>query len=339
MNHPFRTTVTGSYPRPVQPSDTLKKPALSREEADEMIRWAVRDQAEACLDIVTDGEVRRENMYYFFQKRLDGLSFEQMEYRSYGQAGFGIEIAAVVDRIANPRFELARDWKVARETAPPRVEVKLTATGPHMLAKFSNNKRPDLYPTDRDLALAYADILNQELREAVRAGCEFVQFDEPAWTAFPEEAAWAVEALNRAAAGLGVKVGLHVCGGNARRRRVYFTRYDDLAEAFSAAQIHQVSLEHCTLSYNMLTLWDKWKFKGEFAIGVIDQRSDAMETPEVVAERTIPVMEYFAPERLLLASECGFQHVPLEIARGKMRALVAGAQHLRATLNSQSSKQ
>ena len=329
MSQPFRTTVTGSYPRPIQPSDTLKKPTLSREESDQTIRWAARDQVEAGLDVITDGEVRRENMYYFFQKRLDGISFDQMEYRTYGTAGFGIEIAAVVGKIANPRFELARDWEVAREVAPAHVEVKITCTGPHMLAKFSNNKRLDLYPTDRDLAFAYGDVLNQELREVARAGCELIQFDEPAWTAFPEEAVWAAEALNRAASGLNVRIGLHVCGGNARRRRVYFTRYDDLADAFAAANIHQVSLEHCTLGYNMLTLWDKWNFKGEFAVGVIDQRSDEMESTDVVAQRTLPVLEYFPPERLLLASECGFQHVPLEITRGKMRALVAGAQHLR----------
>jgi len=99
MSMPYTTTVTGSYPRPVQPTDTLKKPELSRDEADEMIRWAVRDQVQAGLNIVTDGEGRRENMYYFFQKRMDGLSFEDMEYRTYGTAGFGIEIAAVVDRV------------------------------------------------------------------------------------------------------------------------------------------------------------------------------------------------------------------------------------------------
>jgi 5-methyltetrahydropteroyltriglutamate--homocysteine methyltransferase len=330
MQTPFRATVTGSYPRPVQPPDTLKKPALSRNEADDMIRWAAADQVDAGLDVITDGEVRRENMYYFFQRRLEGVSFDQMEYRSYGTAGFGIEIAAVVDRLKNPRFELTRDWKIARETAPTRVEVKMTCTGPHMLAKFSNNKRPDLYPTDRDLAFAYAEILNQELREVVNAGCEFIQFDEPAWTAFPEEAEWAVEALNKAREGLKAKIGLHVCGGNARRKRVYFTKYDDLAAAFAAARIDQVSLEFCTLSYNMLALWDKWHFKGDFAVGVIDQRSDAMESPEVVAERTRPVLEYFDPERLLLASECGFQHVPLDITRGKLRALVAGARYLRA---------
>lgn len=329
MPKPFRASVTGSYPRPVQPTDTLKKPTLSRQDADEIIRWAARDQAEAGLDIITDGEGRRENMYYFFQKRLDGLSFDEMVYRTYGETGFGIEIASVVGKIENPRVELAHDWKIARAAAPPHVEVKITCTGPHLLAKFSNNKRPDLYPTDKDLALAYAAVLNQELKEVVRAGCEFIQFDEPAWTAFPEEVGWAAEVLNRAIEGLNVKIGMHVCGGNPRRKRVYFTRYDDLLEGFRQVKIDQVSLEYCTLSYNMLTLWDKWKFPGEFLVGVVDQRSDGIESAEIVAERTRPALDYFSPERLLISSECGFQHVPLEITRGKLRALVAGAHRLR----------
>jgi 5-methyltetrahydropteroyltriglutamate--homocysteine methyltransferase len=329
MPRAFRTTVTGSYPRQVQPTDTLKKPSLSRQEADDMICWAVQDQVDAGLDIITDGECRRENMYYFFQKRMDGLSFEEMQYRSYGSAGFGIEIAAVVGRLGNPRFELAQDWTIARANAPSSVEVKITCTGPHMLAKFSNNRRPDLYPTDRDLAFAYAEILNQELRTVVAAGCEFIQFDEPAWTAFPEEALWGAEALNRASQGLNIKIGLHVCGGNARRKRVYFTKYDDLATAFAKTRIDQISLEYCTLNYNMLTLWSQWNFRGEFAVGVIDQRSDDFESAELVAQRVRPVLDYFQPERLLLSSECGFQHVPLEITRGKLRALAAGARYLR----------
>ena len=182
---------------------------------------------------------------------------------------------------------------------------------------------------DRDLAFAYADILNQEMRDAVHVGCEFIQFDEPAWTAFPEDAMWAADALNHATQGLNVKIGLHVCGGNARRKRVYFTRYDDLADAFGRARIDQVSLEYCTLSYNMLTLWDKWKFKGEFAVGVVDQRSDSIESPEIIGQRTRPVLEYFDSGKLLLSSECGFQHVPLDITRRKLQALVAGARWLR----------
>ena len=325
----FRTTVTGSYPRPQQPGDTLKKPALSREQADEVIRWAVTDQANAGLDVVTDGEGRRENMYYFFQKRLDGVTFAEMEYRKYGPLGFGIDIAKVVGRLENPRFDLAHDWRVARDAAPAHVEVKLTCTGPHMLAKFSNNQRPDLYPADRDLAQAYAALLNAQLKEAVRAGCEFIQFDEPAWTAFPEESVWAAEVMNQASAGLGVKIGLHVCCGNAYRKRAYTTRYHDLADAFRVAKVDQVCLEHCTLSYDMMPLWNVWDFKGEFAVGLIDQRSDEIESAEVIARRAAPALDHFPPERLLLTSECGFQHVPLEITRNKLRALVSGARYLR----------
>jgi 5-methyltetrahydropteroyltriglutamate--homocysteine methyltransferase len=325
----LQTTVTGSYPRPQQPGNTMKKPTLSRSEADEMIRWAVKDQVEAGLDTVTDGEGRRENMYYFFQKRLDGVSFADMQYRKYGPLGFGIEIAKVTSRIENPRFELARDWKVAREIAPPSVDVKVTCTGPHMLAKFSNNARPDLYPSDRALAEAYASALRAELEELVNAGCELIQFDEPAWTAFPEEAVWGAEVLNQLTDGLGARIGLHVCCGNAYRKRAYTTTYNDLAEAFRTVRVDQVVLEHCTLSYNMMTLWDSWDFRGEFAVGVIDQRSDDIESLDQIAARVAPALERFSPDRLLLTSECGFQHVPLEITRAKLRALVSGAAHLR----------
>ncbi len=325
----FRTTVVGSYPRPQSLTDTLKKPSLSREESDDVIRWAAKDQADAGLDIVTDGEGRRENMYYFFQKRLDGISFDEMEYRSYGPLGFGIEIPKITGKIANPRFDLARDWRVAREAVPGHVEVKLSLAGPHMLATFSNNARTDLYPTNRHVAEAYAQVLKEELKCVVEAGCEAIQFDEPAWTAFPEDSVWAAEVLNRLTDGLGVKIGLHVCRGNARRKRAYTTRYQDLAPAFRTVKIDQVVLEHCTLDYDMMTLWDLWDFRGEFAVGVIDQRSDQVETTEEIVARSAPALASFPPERLLLTSECGFQHVPLDITRAKMRALVEGARHLR----------
>jgi 5-methyltetrahydropteroyltriglutamate--homocysteine methyltransferase len=330
----FRTTVVGSYPRPQQPSNTMKKPTLSRKEADNLIRWAVTDQVGAGLDIVTDGEGRRENMYYFFQKRLDGITFSEMVYRKYGPLGFGIEVAKVVGRIENPRFELARDWTVAREAAPAAVEVKLTCTGPHMLAKFSNNTRPDLYPDDRTLAEAYAAVLRPELERAVKAGCELIQFDEPGWTAFPNDAVWAAEVLNGLTAGLRARIALHVCCGNAHRKRAYTTTYQDLAPAFRAARVDQVLLEHCTLEYNMMTLWDAWPFPGEFAVGVIDQRIDNTESAEQIADRTAPALERFPPERLLLTSECGFGHVPLDITRAKLRSLSTGAASLRQRFES-----
>src|SRR6267154_1886213 len=106
---PYRNTVVGSYPRPTKVEDTLKKPTLAQAEVDELIRWAAKDQADLGLDVVTDGEGYRENMYYFYQKRLGGISFEGMVKQSFGTAGFGIECARVVGEIENSRFELARN--------------------------------------------------------------------------------------------------------------------------------------------------------------------------------------------------------------------------------------
>jgi 5-methyltetrahydropteroyltriglutamate--homocysteine methyltransferase len=319
----YRNTVVGSYPRPTQVEDTLKKPTLSPAEVDDLVRWAARDQASLGLDVVTDGEGYRENMYYFYQKRLDGVSMENMPRKTFGTAGFGIECARVTGEIKNPRFNLAHCWRLARESAPAHVRVKQTVTGPHVLTRFSANERPDLYPDEPSLCRAYARVLGDELREVIAAGCDFIQFDEPMWTEAPDQSAWAAGILNELISALPrVRMGLHVCGGNPRRKRVYFTKYTDLALAFRAVRIDEVSLEHCTLSYDLMELWKLWPFAGDLALGVIDQRSDELETTDIIRKRVEPALEHFPRERLVLTSECGFGHVPLDIARAKLRALV-----------------
>jgi 5-methyltetrahydropteroyltriglutamate--homocysteine methyltransferase len=325
----YRATVIGSFPRPAVVADTMKRPALTDAEIETMIRWAVAEQAALGLKTVTDGEGYRENMYYFYQKRLDGVSMEEMPLQSFGTAGFEIECARVIGEIRNPRCNLAHYWKIARSAAPAEVTVKQTVTGPHVLTRFSVNQRPDLYPDEKALCRAYAGVLRQELREVIAAGCEHIQFDEPMWTESPEQSEWAVEILNELIESLGpVRVGLHVCGGNPRRKRVYFTKYTDLAPAFRRTRIHEVLLEHCTLSYNLMDLWKLWDFRGDLALGVIDQRSDAIETTEVIRQRLEPALDYFEPARLLLTSECGFGHVPLEITRAKLTALTRAAKEL-----------
>src|ERR1700691_5526115 len=327
---PYLSTVVGSYPRNTSVEDTMKKPSLGRREIDELIQWAARDQADLGLDVITDGEAYRENMYYFYQKRLDGITFEAMVKQSFGTAGFGIECARVIGEIKNSRFELARNWKWARAAAPSRCRVKQTVTGPHVLARFSVNQRPDLYPDEQTLCRAYAQILAAELREVIAAGCDYIQFDEPMWTESPEDSLWSAEILNELIASLPpVRVALHVCGGNPRRKRIYFTKYTDLVPAFRAVKIDEVLLEHCTLGYNLMNLWKQWNFKGDLALGVIDQRSDAIETRTIVRDRAKPALEYFSPDRLLLTSECGFGHVPLEITRNKLRILTETCQELR----------
>lgn len=326
----FRNTVVGSYPRPAAVEDTMKKPSLDRAEVEELIRWASADQADLGLDVITDGEGYRENMYYFYQRRVDGVTFEDMPLQTFGTAGFGIECPRVIGPIENPRFELARNWTLARETAPARCRVKQTVTGPHVLTRFSVNERPDLYPDDQALCRAWADVLAQELAEVVAAGCDYIQFDEPMWTEAPDQSEWAAEILNELIATLpsDVRVALHVCGGNPRRKRVYFTKYTDLVPAFSTVKIDEVSLEHCTLGYDLMELWSEWPFEGDLALGVIDQRSDEIETTDVIRERVEPALAHFPRERLILTSECGFGHVPLEITRAKLAALVRACEEL-----------
>ncbi len=330
---PFTSTVIGSYPRNTSVSDTMKKTSLSRGEVDDLIRWAARDQADLDLEIVTDGEGYRENMYYFYQKRLDGVTFENMVKQSFGTAGFGIECARIIGEIKNPRFELARNWQLAREAAPSSCRVKQTVTGPHVLTRFSVNERPDLYPDEQSLCRAYANVLADELREVIMAGCDYIQFDEPMWTESPEDSVWSAKILNELIDSLPrVRIALHVCGGNPHRKRIYFTKYTDLVPAFRTVKIDEVLLEHCTLGYDLMDLWKQWNFKGDLSLGVIDQRSDTIETVDVVRERMKRALKYFSPERLLLTSECGFGHVPLDITHNKLRVLAQACREFRAGL-------
>lgn len=320
----FRNTVVGSYPRPEKVEDTMKRPVMNRQETDEYVQWAAKDQASLGLDTITDGEGYRENMYYYYQKRIDGITFEAMPKVTFGNAGFGIECARVIGELRNPRFEMAKNWKIARDAAPAHIGVKLTVTGPHVLYRFSVNERKDLYPDAQSLCRAWANVLRDEILEAIALGCEHVQFDEPMWTESPAESSWAAEILAELIAALPkkVRVGLHVCGGNPRRKRVYFTKYTDIAEAFKKVPIDEVMLEHCTLDYNMLELFDVWDFQGDLAIGVIDQRSDELESVEKIHERLKPALEYFPANRLILTSECGFGHVPIAVTHAKLKRLV-----------------
>ena len=200
MSTHYRNTVVGSYPRPLAVADTMKRPTLSEAEIDDLVLWAAKDQAALGLDTIGDGESYRENMYYYYQKRIDGLTFEDMPRLTFGSAGFGIECPRVIGRIENARFNLARYWKLARSVAPAHVRVKQTVTGPHMLARFSVNERKDIYPDDQALCRAWADILLAELREVIEAGCRDIQFDEPAWTESPDQSEWAAEILNDSSA-------------------------------------------------------------------------------------------------------------------------------------------
>jgi len=334
----FLTTVTGSYPRQIVQKDTLRKPSVSEEEAIEMVKWASKEQADLGLDIISDGEGYRENMYWFYQLRTDGVDAINKKHKQFsiggsmdgvdlskthGSEGFGIECAVVNNEIKNLKTNLAKKWKASRLVAPHHIQVKQTITGPHMLARFSVNERKDLYPDDKSLAMAYADLLIEELEKVCNEGCDYIQFDEPVWTENVSESDWGAEVLNYIIEKFpGIKFNLHICGGNAHRKRGYFGRYTDMINAFKKIKIDEIHLEHCSLHYSMLDIFKEWKFSGSLSAGVIDQRIDEIETLEEIDKFTQPLLKYFDPENILLTSECGFGHVPIEITRLKLKKLV-----------------
>ena len=340
----YLTTVTGSYPRKEVQKDTLRKNTVSEEESFEMIKWAVKEQSELGLDIITDGEGYRENMYWFYQLRLDGIDAVNKKHKNFtlggstegvdlrkthGTKGFGIECAVVNDEIKNLKTGLAKKWRVARDNAPSNVRVKQTITGPHMLARFSVNERTDLYPNDVALAKAYANVICEEIEAVVKEGCDYIQFDEPVWTENVKETLWAAEVLNGIIEQFpNVNFNLHVCGGNAHRKRGFFGKYTDMINAFKILKVNEIHLEHCSLHYKMLDVFNDWNFDGKVSLGVIDQRIDSIETEEDIIKAIKPALDYFPKEKILLTSECGFGHVPIDIVRNKIKMLVSVAKNL-----------
>ena len=341
----FLTTVTGSYPRKDIQKDTLRKSSVSDEEALEMIKWAVKEQSDLGLDIITDGEGYRENMYWFYQLRTDGVDAENKKYKhfstggsmekvdlskTHGTKGFGIECAVIKDEIKNLDTKLATKWKMARKNTPEHIQVKQTITGPHMLARFSVNERTDLYPNDQALAMAYADVIIEELKKVCNEGCDYIQFDEPVWTENVHETDWGADVLNYIIEKFpNVRFNLHICGGNAHRKRGFFGRYTDMIASFKKLKINEIHLEHCSLHYPMLDIFKEWDFNGALSAGVVDQRIDTTETFDDIHENTKPILNYFNSDKILLTSECGLGHVPIDIAKAKIVKLVEAANKLR----------
>ena len=341
----FLTTVTGSYPRKDVQKDTLRKSSVSDEEALEMIKWAVKEQSDLGLDIITDGEGYRENMYWFYQLRTDGVDAENKKYKhfstggsmekvdlskTHGTKGFGIECAVIKDKIKNLDTKLATKWKTARKNTPEHIQVKQTITGPHMLARFSVNERTDLYPNDQALAMAYADVIIEELNKVCNEGCDYIHFDEPVWTENVDETDWGADVLNYIIEKFpNVKFNLHICGGNAHRKRGFFGRYTDMITSFKKLKINEIHLEHCSLHYPMLDIFKEWDFNGALSAGVVDQRIDTTETFNDIHENTKPLLNFFESDKILLTSECGLGHVPIDIAKAKISQLVEATAKLR----------
>jgi 5-methyltetrahydropteroyltriglutamate--homocysteine methyltransferase len=297
---------------------------LLEEAQDDATRLAVQDMERAGVDVVTDGEMRRESYSNRFATALDGVDLDNPGV-ALDRTGHENPVPRVVGPIRRMRPVEVRDVEFLRSITSCRI--KITVPGPFTMAQQAQN---DHYSDERSLALAYAEAVNEELRDLESAGADVVQIDEPYLQARPEPAReYAVEAINRALAGLeGDKV-LHTCFGYAHIVKNRLTGYPFLRELGDCSATH-VSLEAAQPNLDPEVLRDL--SDKTIVLGVLDLGSDEVETADIVAERIRRALEVVPPERVVVAPDCGMKYLPRERAFRKLEAMVAGARLVRGEL-------
>jgi 5-methyltetrahydropteroyltriglutamate--homocysteine methyltransferase len=340
--HPLATTVVGSYPQPDWLIDREKlagrlpprvparelwrvDEAWLEEAQDDATRLAVRDMEEAGIDVVTDGEIRRESYSNFFANALEGLDLDEPG-TAMDRTGHPNPVPRVVGPIRRARQVQVRDAEFLRElTSRP---IRVTVPGPFTMSQQAQN---DHYPNLRSLALAYAEAVNEELRDLVAAGADVVQIDEPYLQARPDDAReYALEAIARAFHGVGGTKALHTCFGYAAIvHEKPSDGYPFLGE-LDACPADEISIEAAQPRLDPSIL-EQLPSK-RVILGVLDLNDMEPEGAETVADRIRAALEHIDPERLMVGPDCGMKYLPREVARGKLQALVAGAAQVRAEL-------
>ena len=206
---------------------------------------------------------------------------------------------------------------------------KVCVTGPQMLAKRATN---EAYPSDKELIFDLTDVLNEELKRLVAAGCDFIQIDEPIWVGYPQDMPWLVESFNRLVSGVKAKIGLHVCYGNYQLKKLFKGQYDDLFPAILETNAHQISMEFAVSDGYGLDLFTRYPTEKEVVIGVIDVKNKEIETPEVVAGRIRQALKFIPAERLWTSPDCGMKFMAQSLAYAKLQALEAGTEIVRKEL-------
>jgi 5-methyltetrahydropteroyltriglutamate--homocysteine methyltransferase len=326
------TTVVGSYSVP-EWLERLKTEYYQRrisaqhlaEIHEVAIKAAVKDQELAGIDIVSDGELRRDNDVDYFLARIPGVHIPQRaktDYFDYYDAEVTRPLPDLPEGLA-----LADDFRFTRRlTERP---VKFSFTGPFSL---SRRIRGDAYPDPGDLVRALARRLNAEARELAAAGADLLQIDEPFLAGYPEQVKLAVDAVNIVTDGVPATWALHVCYGNRYARPSWEGHYDFLFPAVKAARVDQIVLEFARKGLDDLQLIRQHEWDGWLGFGVIDVKNPEVESAELVASRIRRALEYVPADRLMINPDCGLRHLAPEVARRKLHAMVAGAAAVRAEL-------
>jgi 5-methyltetrahydropteroyltriglutamate--homocysteine methyltransferase len=299
-------------------------PAQLAEAQDDATLVAIRSQEEAGLDVLTDGEIRRESYSNHFATALTGIDIDTPGTVT-NRSGLDIPVPRVIGAVARPAPIQADDVRFLR--AHTDRTIKITVPGPFTMAQQSQDEH---YASARSLALAYADVVREEIADLFAAGADVVQIDEPWLQARPEVAReYGAEAVTRAVDGAPGPVHLHLCFGYAAMVAERPEGYSFLPE-LADTPVDAVSVETAQSHLDPTTL-RPLRDKG-IALGVLDLSTPEVETPEVIADRVRRALDHVDVDKLLLSSDCGLKYLPRASAEGKMRSLAAAAATLRTEL-------
>jgi 5-methyltetrahydropteroyltriglutamate--homocysteine methyltransferase len=332
----LQTTIVGSLPKPevlAQPG-VLRAPwRLTGEELrqaqDDAVRLALRDQEEAGIDIVTDGEQRRRHYIWGFLEGLSGIDTETLgtKLARGGRYGERTAVARITGEVARagPIFLDALRFAKAHTQKP----VKVTLPGPMTIVDSTLDEH--YRSSEKALAMRLADLLNAEARELAAAGADVIQFDEPCFNIYLDKVRdWGIDALERACDGVAARKAVHICYGYGtdavlawKTQNKDWGHYGVTLPLLAKSSIDQVSVE-CAASGVDVSVLAALRDK-DVLLGVIDVGTEAVETPALVAERIRKALPYVPPERLFPCTDCGLVPRTRQASLGKLRALVQGA--------------
>ncbi|HVV62989.1 MAG TPA: 5-methyltetrahydropteroyltriglutamate--homocysteine methyltransferase [Pseudolabrys sp.] len=337
----LQTTVVGSYPQPdwlvnremlskvvprVRMTELWRVPPEFLELAqDDATILAIRDMERAGLDVITDGEMRRESYSNRFATALDGVDIDNP---GEVQARSGMtKVPRVVGKIRRSKPVELRDMQFLRRNTEKLA--KITLPGPFTM---SQQAKDEFYKDDEAMTMDFAVAVNEELRDLEKAGADVIQLDEPWLRNNPEKARrYAIKAINRALEGIKVPTVIHLCFGYAAvvPGDTKPQKYAFLAE-LAGTTAQQISIESAQPNIDFGVLKELPGKK--IMLGVLNLGDLAVETPETVAKRIRRGLEYVSPENLLPAPDCGMKYLPRAVAFGKLQALVKGAEIVRDEL-------
>ncbi len=335
----FPTTIVGSFPQPEWLIDRAKlagrfpprvrakelwrvAPEHLAQAQDDATLIAIRAQEDAGLDIVSDGEIRRESYSNRFATALDGVDLDHPG-TALDRSGHPNPVPRIVGRIRRRHAVEVGDLEFLRRNT--KKQTKITVPGPFTMLQQAQN---DFYKTEEEAAMDYADAVNAEIKDLFAAGADIVQIDEPYMQARPEKARrYGLQALNRALDGVTGTTAVHICFGYAAIIHERPSGYSFLPE-LAACSCRQVSLETAQSKLDCAVLA---KLAGKkLMVGCIDLDDPEVESPDTVVARIERALPYVAKEDVILAPDCGMKYLPRETAVGKLRAMVEAAKILRA---------